>query len=97
MAKDKGQVPRAKVSEIEAPLYKGFSKVDEIGGVKADPMEFAQEPGVVGDAKLVGIGTAVGVSPSFGRNSTYVIILMGKKHEGKAAAKRPASKKPKKQ
>ncbi|MGE5048678.1 MAG: CAP domain-containing protein [Deltaproteobacteria bacterium] len=96
MAKDKGQVPRAKVSEIEAPLYKGFSKVDEIGGVKADPMEFAQEPGVVGDAKLVGIGTAVGVSPNFGKNSTYVIILMGKKHEAKAATKKPALKKPKK-
>jgi uncharacterized protein YkwD len=96
MAKDKGQVPRARVSEIEAPLYKGFSKVDEIGGVKADPMEFAQEPGIVGDAKLVGIGTAVGVSPNFGRNSTYVIILMGKKHEGKAAAKKPARKAKKK-
>jgi uncharacterized protein YkwD len=92
MAKDKGQVPRAKVSEIEAPLYRGFSKVDEIGGVKADPMEFAQEPGVVGDAKLVGIGTAVGVSPSFGKNSTYVIVLMGKKHEAKATTK---TKKPK--
>ncbi|HET7785901.1 MAG TPA: CAP domain-containing protein [Myxococcales bacterium] len=96
MAKDKGQVPRARVSEIEAPLYRGFSKVDEIGGVKADPMEFAQEPGVVGDAKLVGVGTAVGVSPNFGKNSTYVIILMGKKHEAKAPTKKPATRKPKK-
>lgn len=95
MAKDKGQVPKARISEIEAPLYKGFSKVDEIGGVKADPMEFAQEPGVVGDAKLVGVGTAVGVSPNFGKNSTYVIILMGKKHEAKAAVKKTAPKKPK--
>ncbi|HET9751462.1 MAG TPA: CAP domain-containing protein, partial [Myxococcales bacterium] len=96
MAKNKGQVPRARVSEIEAPLYKGFSKVDEIGGVKADPMEFAQEPGVVGDAKLVGVGTAVGISPNFGKNSTYVIILMGKKHEAKAPVKKAAPKKPKK-
>ena len=96
MAKDKGQVPRARVSEIEAPLYKLFSKVDEIGGVKADAMEFAQEPGVVGDAKLVGVGTAVGVSPNFGKNSTYVIILMGKKHGGNAAVKKTAPKKPKK-
>jgi uncharacterized protein YkwD len=96
MAKDKGQVPRARVSEIEAPLYKLFSKVDEIGGVKADAMEFAQEPGVVGDARLVGVGTAVGVSPSFGKNSTYVIILMGKKHDGKGAAKKTAPKRPKK-
>ncbi|HET9753538.1 MAG TPA: CAP domain-containing protein [Myxococcales bacterium] len=96
MAKDKGQVPRAKVSEIEAPLYRGFASVDEIGGVKADPMEFAQEPGIVKDWKLMGIGTAVGVSPSFGKNSTYVIVLLGKKHEAKAATKKPAPKKPKK-
>jgi uncharacterized protein YkwD len=96
MAKDKGQVPRAKVSEIEAPLYKGFASVDEIGGVKADPMEFAQEPGIVKDWKLVGVGTAVGVSPNFGKNSTYVIVLLGKKHDAKGAAKKAAPKKPKK-
>jgi uncharacterized protein YkwD len=96
MAKDKGQVPRAKVSEIEAPLYKGFASVDELGGVKADPMEFAQEPAVVKDWKLVGVGTAVGVSPNFGKNSTYVIVLMGKKHDAKAATKKPAPKKAKK-
>jgi uncharacterized protein YkwD len=95
MAKDKGQVPRAKVSEIEAPLYKGFASVDEIGGVKADPMEFAQEPGVVKDWKLVGVGTAVGVSPNFGKNSTYVIVLLAKKHEAKAPTKKPATRKPK--
>ena len=89
-------MPRAKVSEIEAPLYKGFATVDEIGGVKADPMEFAQEPGIVKDFKLLGVGTAVGVSPSFGKNSTYVIVLLAKKHEAKAAVKKTAPKKPKK-
>jgi uncharacterized protein YkwD len=93
MAKDKGQVPKAKVSELEAPLYRAFAKVDEIGGVKLDPMEFAQEPGIVGDAKLVGIGTAVGSSPTFGKNSTFVIILMGKKHDAKAPTKKPAATK----
>jgi hypothetical protein len=85
-------VPKARVSEIEAPLYKGFATVNEIGGVKADPMEFAQEPGIVGDARLVGVGVGIGSSPQFGKNSTYVVILTGKKHG--AAAKQPVKKQP---
>jgi uncharacterized protein YkwD len=80
MAKQKGKVAKEKASEIEAPLYKSFATVNEIGGVKADALEFAEEPGVVSDAKLVGVGVGVGSSPQFGKNSTYVVILMGKKH-----------------
>jgi len=94
MAKDKGQVPKARVTEIEAPLYKGFATVNEIGGVKADPMEFAQEPGIVGDAKLIGVGVGIGSSPQFGKNSTYVVILTGKKHGAAKAAKQPVKKQP---
>ena len=68
MAKDKGKVPKEKVAEIEAPLYRSFATVNELGGVKADPMEFAEEPGIVGDAKLVGVGVGIGNSPQFGKN-----------------------------
>lgn len=94
MAKDKGKVPKEKVAEIEAPLYKSFSTVNELGGVKADPMEFAEEPGIVGDAKLVGVGVGIGSSPQFGKNSTYVVILVGKKHgPAKAPARQPVKKK----
>ena len=92
MAKDKGNVPKAKVAEIEAPLYKSFSTVNEMGGVKADPMEFAEEPAIVGDARLVGVGVGIGSSPQFGKNSTFVVILMGKKHAMKGSA--PAAKAP---
>jgi uncharacterized protein YkwD len=97
MAKDKGKVPKEKVAEIEAPLYKSFSTVNELGGVKADPMEFAEEPGIVGDAKLVGVGVGIGNSPQFGKNSAYVVILVGKKHGAAktptATQKKPAKKK----
>jgi uncharacterized protein YkwD len=96
MAKTNGKVPKEKISEIEAPLYKAYATVNEMGGVKADPLEFAEEPGVVGDAKLVGVGVGVGSSPQFGKNSTYVVILMGKKHgaaPAKAAPKKPTAKK----
>ena len=65
MAKDKGKVSKEKVSEIVAPLYKGYATVNELGGVKSDPLDFAEEPGIVGDAKLVGVGVGVGSSPQF--------------------------------
>jgi uncharacterized protein YkwD len=94
MAADKGKVPKEKAAEIEAPLYRLFATVNELGGVKADPMEFAEEPGVVGDAKLVGVGVGIGASPQFGKNSTYVVILMGKKQgaPAKTTAKPPKKK-----
>jgi uncharacterized protein YkwD len=94
LAKEKGKVPKEKAAAIEAPLYKAFATVNEIGGVKADPLEFAEEPGVVGDAKLVGVGVGVGSSPQFGKNSAYVVILMGKKHtKAPPAAKQQPVKK----
>jgi uncharacterized protein YkwD len=94
MAKQKGKVPKEKVAQIEAPLYKSFATVNEMGGVKADPLEFAEEPGIVGDAKLVGVGVGIGSSPQFGKNSAYVVILMGKRQAGTAAgaAKKPVKK-----
>src|SRR5206468_12787807 len=95
MEKQKGKVPREKVAEIEAPLYRSFATVNELGGLKAEPLEFAEEPGIVGDAKLVGVGVGIGSSPQFGKNSTYVVILMGKRQSGKApaAARQPVKKK----
>jgi hypothetical protein len=95
MAKNSGNVPKEKRSEIEAPLYKSYATANFLGGVTADPVEIAEEPGVVGDAKLVGVGVGIGRSQQFGKNSTYVVVLMGKKHGAKApaAARQPARKK----
>ena len=95
MAKQNGKVPKERIAEIEAPLYKSFATVNEIGGVKADPLEFAEEPSIVGDAKAVGVGVGVGSSPQFGKNSTYVVILMGKRPTAKApaATRQPVKKK----
>ena len=73
------------------PRYAAF-----FGGLKADPQEFAEEPGIVGDAKLVGVGVGIGSSQQFGKNSSYVIILMGKRHAGKSPAtttRQPVKKK----
>jgi len=86
MAKKGGKVPKERIAEIEAPLYKSFATVNELGGVKSDPLEFAEEPAIVGDAKVVGVGVGVGASPQFGKNSTYVVILLGKRPAAKAPA-----------
>ena len=86
MAKRSGKVPKERIAEIEAPLYKSFATVNELGGVKSDPLDFAEEPAIVGDAKAVGVGVGVGGSPQFGKNSTYVVILLGKRPAAKAPA-----------
>jgi len=86
LAKQGGKVPKERINEMYAPLYKSFATVNELGGLKADPLEFAEEPAVVGDAKAVGVGVGVGASPQFGKNSTYVVILLGKRPAAKAPA-----------
>ncbi len=92
MAKQKGgRVPKERLSEIEVPLRKSFATVNEMGGVKPDPLEFAEESGIIGDAKLVGVGVSVGNSAQFGKNSAFVVILLGKKHAPAPAA---STKKP---
>jgi uncharacterized protein YkwD len=87
-----GDVPRAQQSTILAPLYKGSMTVNQMGGFvpnEETALSLAEQPSVVGDARLVGVGVAVGRSPQFGKNSPFVIVLMGTRH---GAAKAPAKK-----
>jgi uncharacterized protein YkwD len=77
MAAAHGNLPKARQSELEAPLYKAFRTVNILGGIKSDPLEFAEEPGVVGAAKVIGIGVAQGTSTQFGKNSAFVVIFIG--------------------
>jgi uncharacterized protein YkwD len=77
MAAAQGNLPKARQSELEAPLFKSFRTVNILGGVKADPLEFAEEPGVIGPGKLIGIGVAQGTSANVGKNSAFVVIFIG--------------------
>jgi uncharacterized protein YkwD len=77
LAGAKGDLPKAQADVILAPLYKSFRTVSLIGGAKPEPLEFAEEPGVVSPAKVMGIGVAGGGNPVLGRNTAYVIILVG--------------------
>jgi hypothetical protein len=77
MAAAHGNLPKARQSELEAPLFKAFRTVNILGGVKADPLEFAEEPGVIGPGKVIGIGVAQGTSATVGKNSAFVVVFIG--------------------
>jgi uncharacterized protein YkwD len=78
-----GTVPKDKESEIMAPLYKESMTVNQLGGFvpdEASALEVAEQPAIVGNAKLIGVGVAVGNSPRFGKGSPFVMVLTGTRH-----------------
>ena len=77
LAAAKGDLPKAQADAILAPLYKAFRTVGLVGGAKGDPVEFAEESGIVAPAKVAGVGVAGGSNPVLGKNTPYVIILVG--------------------
>ncbi len=79
LAASGGSVPKEKESAILAPLYKGYRTVNVMSGVKADPLEFAEESGIVSPANLMGLGLAAGTSASLGKNSAFVVIITASK------------------
>ena len=94
--KSGGHLPREQEAEIMAPLYKQSMTVNQLGGYvpdEATAVEVAEQPSIVGAAKLIGVGVAVGNSPQFGKGSPFVMVLQGTRHEtGKKAAPKPRKK-----
>jgi uncharacterized protein YkwD len=93
LAEGRGTIPKDKESAIVAPLYKGYGSANILGGTKQDPQEFAEEPGVAGNAKLVGVGVAQGNSPQFGKNSAFVVVILGSHQDAKGAPAKKGKKK----
>ena len=87
--KSGGRVPKDQESEILAPLYKQSMTVNQLGGYVPDEttaVDVAEQPSIVGAARLIGVGVAVGNSPQFGKGSPFVMVLQGTRHEtGKKA------------
>ena len=77
LAAARGDLPKAQADAILAPLYKSFRTVGLVGGAKGDAVEFAEESGVVAPAKVLGVGVAGGSNAVLGKNTPYVIILVG--------------------
>jgi|SRR5712691_3623565 len=77
LAAARGDLPKARDKELIAPLYKRYLTVNILGGAKSDPIEFAEEPGVLSNGKLIGVGVAQGTHPVLGKNAVYVVIFIG--------------------
>jgi uncharacterized protein YkwD len=77
LAASQGTMPKAKGNELLVPAQKRFKKINVLSGARTDPTEFAEEPSIVSDAKLYGIGVAQGAHPTLGTNAVYVVVLLG--------------------
>ncbi len=77
IADTSGKPDKERSDTIVRPLYTAFRTVDIIAGFKNDPMEFVEEPGVIGKGNVIGIGVAQGRSAALGDNSVYVVIIVG--------------------
>jgi hypothetical protein len=64
-----------------------------VAGAKADPLEFAEEPIVVGGGNLVGIGVALGLHPNLGKNAPYVVEIVSSPPKGAKGASPASTKK----
>lgn len=74
-----GSLPQERKSELTRSLNKGFKTVQVLAGARADPLDFAEEPEVVSAGKFAGVGVAIGMHPTLGRNAVYAAILVGTK------------------
>ncbi len=85
-----GNLSNAQANALVAPLYKSYQRLSVLSGAKVDPLEFAEEPGVTSAGNRLGIGVAQGNHPTLGKNTVFVVILVGEERAAAPAKKRPA-------
>jgi uncharacterized protein YkwD len=74
-----GALAKGRDSEILAPLFKSYRAINIISGSKPDPLDFAQEQGMVSPGALLGVGVAQGSSPTIGKNAVFVVAILATK------------------
>lgn len=74
-----GAIAKDREGDILGPIYKGYRSVDLISGAKPEPLEFAEEPRLLGPTTLLGVGVAQGSSPVLGKNAIFVVIVSATK------------------
>ena len=79
MAAAHGAPPKAVSDALDAALRHGFRAVNVISGARSDPMDFAEEPSVIGGGTVLGVGVAQGMHPVLGRHGIYVVVLVGQR------------------
>jgi uncharacterized protein YkwD len=95
LAAAKGSLPKAQQEELLKPLQSQFGPINVVAGAKADPLEFAEEPIVVGGGNLVGIGVALGLHPNLGKNAPYVVEIVSSPPKGSKGPASTTKKRPK--
>jgi uncharacterized protein YkwD len=95
LAAAKGSLPKARQDELLKPLQSKYGAINVVAGAKADPLEFAEEPIVVGGGNLVGIGVALGLHPNLGKNAPYVVEIVSSPARGASPASTTKKKQPK--
>jgi uncharacterized protein YkwD len=79
LAAAEGRPPKERYTALVKALDKGFKKVELLNAVKLDPADYAEEPNILAKGKFVGLGTALGKHPAYGKNSVFVVLLIGNK------------------
>ena len=88
LAAARGNLPKERADEIVAPMYKAFRTVNLMMAAKAEPLEFSEEPGIIGDGQVYGLGVAQGSHPTLGKNAAYVVLLIGTPQAPSARSKK---------
>ena len=76
LAANRGEVAKAQLDGIMAPVLKGFRAINIFFGAHADPLDFAKEPKIAADGKVLAVGAALGISPVLGKNAVFVVIFI---------------------
>jgi len=79
VAAAEGKPPKAVYENLVKALNKGYRSVDLLTSVKLDPADFAEEPNVLSKGQVLGVGTALGKHPAYGKNSVFTVVLIATK------------------
>lgn len=78
LAASKGEPSKDDTDALLGQLQgKGYKAINLIQGARADYMDFAEDPKMVSDNKLVGLGVAQGFNSRLGKNAVYIVIFLG--------------------
>ena len=81
LATSRGAPGKAEEAAVVKPLYEAFLSVSIMSGAKAAPLELAEEPGMIGAGRAMGVGAAGGAHPVLGKNAPYAVVILGTPRE----------------
>jgi len=77
MAAAKGDLPAERDEQVLSPLRKGFASLNMLVGASFSPLAYANEPKALASGDHLGVGVAQGDHPKLGKNTPYVVVLIG--------------------